>query len=368
MSGRVWQAWCWLAVVVGCGGDGRGGMEVALDTSETNDAVSVLDAVETADTGERNDVRADVSEGLPDDVSEENDVSGEAPVGGWLLAFHTCDPSNPSKPCGNPMNHQVQLAWSADGERWELVPGWDAIPGSVPDVIRRGDKAYVITAGGFLTRFDLVSGRALAAVQVRVDGERARFVDPSWALDDEGRLVIVFMDGGPPGADPARCPPGEETCVKVFGSATEIPGSDGEQFLRDSGSRLEVEIGNGQTASDPDVFFDGERWVLYLSKGGVTVYTSKDLRGTYELNESLPNGVLATSGATVPCGERAGTEFWTLGHWNEGGINAIRRARHASIETPLQASDFKPLFDTQALGLGRVNADSPGLAKNQRGR
>lgn len=59
-------------------------------------------------------------------------------TGKYLMAFHACDAA--AAECRDPRNHQVYLAQSDDGAQWSLVPGWKPYPGSVPDVIRRGES------------------------------------------------------------------------------------------------------------------------------------------------------------------------------------------------------------------------------------
>ena len=102
--------------------------------------------------------------------------------------------------------------------------------------------------------------------RVTVDGlDDAGYVDPSLIVDDEGRIVLFFMHGLR-GADPAQCLPGESSCVKYFGSATEVDGSDGKLFKLDDGYRTSITVGVGGHlgASDPDIFFDGNLLHLYL--------------------------------------------------------------------------------------------------------
>ncbi len=60
-----------------------------------------------------------------------------------LMAFHGC--AEGATDCNNPVNHRIYLAQSENGAQWSLVPGWTPLRGSVPDVFRRGDTAYVIS-------------------------------------------------------------------------------------------------------------------------------------------------------------------------------------------------------------------------------
>ena len=100
------------------------------------------------------------------------------------------------------------------------------------------------------------------------------FVDPSPFVDEQGRLVLFYLLGII-GQNPASCAPEETTCVKHFHSAVEVEGSDGTAFVAEPGDRVQVTIHMPGSASDPDIFYDGSRYVLYISRGAnVQVYTS----------------------------------------------------------------------------------------------
>ena len=78
----------------------------------------------------------------------------------YLMAFHTCALGIGTQ-CGNPMNHLIRLGSSPDGRSWTQLPGWQPHTGSVPDVFRRGDTAYVIGAG--LSRVNMSTGQVTAS-------------------------------------------------------------------------------------------------------------------------------------------------------------------------------------------------------------
>ncbi|NDA12458.1 MAG: hypothetical protein EBZ15_07450 [Actinobacteria bacterium] len=186
-----------------------------------------------------------------------------------LMAFHGCVEG--ATDCNNPVNHRVYLAQSDDGAQWSLVPGWTPLRGSVPDVFRRGDTAYVISTGG-VARVNMTTG-SVTVEEVSVRGGDL-YVDPSLAQLPDGRLVMFYLPGII-GQDPARCAPGESSCVKFIKSAVEVPGSQGTEFIPDPGVRVQEAITQG-SFSDPDVFFNGSTWVLYVSKGpSIDAYTSR---------------------------------------------------------------------------------------------
>ncbi len=62
-------------------------------------------------------------------------------LGKYLMSLSSCDTA--VLDCHLPQNHEVYLAESENGLTWSLVSEWEPYPGSVHDVIRRGDKLYV---------------------------------------------------------------------------------------------------------------------------------------------------------------------------------------------------------------------------------
>lgn len=282
--------------------------------------------------------------------------------GRYLMSFHACDPS--AADCSNPRSHNVYLAQSDDGQSWTLIPGWQPYPGSVPDVIRRGNTLYIYTASGEVVKYHLDTGQADPPLKTAVEGLATGYADPSLTIDSQGRLVLFFLNGFVPGGDPARCPAGQTTCEKYIDSAVEAEGSDGVKFALESGHRITVTLGAGQfdSASDPDIFFDGQQYVLYLSHGQrISVWTSPDLSGEFSLTlEQLSDG------AGVPSGffDSTAGEYWSFGHANEKGAAVIRRAVHTAL-APLGQSDWITVISGASLGLGdTARVESPGFAVN----
>jgi hypothetical protein len=285
----------------------------------------------------------------------------------FVMALHACDQAATN--CGDPRNHRVYLAQSDDGAAWSLVPGWKPYAGSVPDVIRRGNTLYVYSAGeNPLVRYHLDTGVQDAPVQVLLPEVSGGFVDPSLILDEQGRLVLFFLQGKM-GSDPAGCLPGETTCLQRFRSATEVEGSDGARFQVDAGDRATVSLGGPgelRSASDPDIFFDGSRYVLYLSHGpSISAWTSPELRGTYRKESDLSTG---TGG--VPSGyfDAASQRYWTYAHTVKGGAAVIRRAVHPTLSRLLAESDWQTILTGPALGFtATTNVESPGFAVMRQG-
>lgn len=194
------------------------------------------------------------------------------------------------------------------------------------------------------------------------------------SMDDQGRLARFFLHGRP-GGDPAGCPAGQSPCEQRFGSATEVEGSDGSLFRLDSGDRATVTVSNSddgkyRSASDPDIFFDGKQYVLYLSHGPSTsVWTSPELRGQYTSVSSLPKALLTKNSCGVGSGffEAASGQYWLYCHRPAGDkATMIYSARFTDFSRQLGQNDLKTTISGESLGLGAgVNVESPGFAVNQ---
>lgn len=276
----------------------------------------------------------------------------------YLLSFHACDTATNSN-CNSPQNHQVYLAQSDDGVSWKIIPNWKPFKGSVPDVIRRGNTLYIYTASSEMVKYNLETG-VTETKRVKINGLNTGFADPSLILKD-GQLVLFMLNGFVPNGDPAACPPGQATCEKYIDSATEVKGSDGTEFNLDSVHRLTVTLGGEyRTASDPDIFYDGKQYVLYVSHGpSVSAWTATDLQGTYKAVTKLSTNI-----GGIPAGFFEANQYWTYVHTNENGRAVIRRATHSAL-APLTAADFKTILTGTTLGLGdKVNVESPGFAVN----
>jgi hypothetical protein len=288
--------------------------------------------------------------------------AGAAGIDGtYLMSFHACN-NNGSVECGNPSNHSTYLAQSNDGATWTIVPGWTPYTGSVPDVIRRGDTIYIYTANAKVRRYSASTGQFLSESTIQLTDSAATggYVDPSMILDDQGRLVMFYLLGVV-GQDPAQC--SAYPCTKQFHSATEVTGSDGAQFVAESGDRVAIQLTSG-SASDPDVFHDGSKYVVYISRGNaVQVYTSSTLHGTYAVSTSLPGGgYLTTNGGGVPAGIYTSGQYWTYVTSN----GEIKRATHSTLNS--QVSSFTTVANGSSVGLGSTyRLESPGVALNVAG-
>lgn len=293
----------------------------------------------------------------------ENPTTGTGSITAeYLMTFHACDEKTGD--CHNPKNHIVYLAQSNDGVSWNLVDTWTPVQGSVPDVIRRDNTLYVYTPGK-LIRYHLDTDEQEDAVSVTINDLPDGFVDPTLALDDDGNLVLFFLYGKR-GSDPAGCSADEKgSCTKYIGSATEVPGSDGKTFTLNDGTRATIPLSSQTllTASDPDIFFNGEEYILYTAHGSrIDVWTSNDLHGTYtrkteklSTRNSIPSGFY----------DIIDDEYWTFAHGKQaGGTNVISRAVHDGLTKSID-SEWSVVIDAESVGLPEdTHVESPGFAVN----
>lgn len=284
-------------------------------------------------------------------------TSGTLP-GAFLLAFHACDTSTVN--CSSPQNHSTYLAYSDDGVSWTPLSDVTAFQGSVPDIIRRGDTLYIFNPG--TVRKYTISAKTLGSstsvTMTKSDGSAESFVDPSPYLDTStNKIILFYLSSTGVTGDPAQC----TTCP--MRSATEVDGSDGTQFVVDSGDR--ILISNG---TDPDTFYDGSQYIMYISKGpSVLVSTSTTLKGTYSLVSTLTNGTLTNVGG-IPAGQydSATAKYWTYVH-TASSPSVIKRAIHSDFSKTLSDSDFSTVVSGSTYtGLGSsYSVQSPGFAVNQ---
>jgi hypothetical protein len=280
----------------------------------------------------------------------------------YVMSFHTCDAT-----CYSVSDHLVHLAESNDGANWTLVPNFTSYAGSVPDVVIRGSKLYLYTPGK-VKRYDnsTATWDASTTMVSIFDsiGGMIQYVDPSAYIDNSGKIVLFFLNstGNPMGQDPAGCQ--TYPCTKFFESATEVDGSDGTQFVKNSGHRFSYTLTSG-TASDPDIFFDGSKYIMYISKGG-SIYAcqSDSLHGTYTVMPNLPNGILTFQGG-VPCGyyDPLSGNYWTYVLSNVSGSVTIKQAIHANFNS--QLNTFNIVISGPIIGEPTTTkTESPGFCVN----
>lgn len=304
------------------------------------------------------------------------DINAQPFAKKYIMPFHTCDKTTSSN-CGDPINHVTRLAESDNGLQWSLVSGFTPLKGggmippiSVPDLIQRGNKAYLYVPSAVYI-YDRTSGKWSSNTSYTVadeSGASIRFVDPSPMLDAEGRIVLFFLNSSTSGMgmDPAGC--SAYPCTKRFDSAIEVEGSDGKRFVMQSGVRVLLTLDGSalRTGSDPDIYYDGTKYILYVSAGSSTLaFSSSTLHGSY--TPLVGTSGLLTSIGGVPCGhyDAETKRYWTYVQSNEGGTNVIKRAVHADFSKQLAASDFTTVINASALGLGaQTNAESPGVTLN----
>lgn len=276
-----------------------------------------------------------------------------APTAPYVMAFHTC-----STNCEDPSNHTIRLAQSADGATWSDVPGWQPYKGSVPDVFRRGGTTYVIGAG--LTRIDMATGKATATrFQVKkADGSPALARDISFAGQlPDGRMVVTYVPSMQEVAGASEVP------VLV---ATEDVGSDGSAFTS-AGAAITIPKASlpvmGEP-TDPDIFFNGSQWVLYVSVGSnVIAYTSSSVTGPFALSSQV---LVTRDAGGVPAGIVGTGGVWTFVNYGPSRESiVIRRAVSGDGMTGLAPSSFATVLT--GAPYAATTAESPGIAANVEG-
>lgn len=281
----------------------------------------------------------------------------------YILSFHTCDSL-----CTGFQDHVTHLAESNDGLNWTLVPNFPTYQGSVPDVITRGNKLYVFNPGT-VKRYDNSSGTWDATpVPVSITESNSTpisFVDPSAILDSAGNIVLFFLDATGNIGDPAGC--SRYPCVKHFRSATEVSGSDGTHFIAGSGDRIAITLNQSPaTASDPDIYFDGSQYILYVSEGpGTFAASGPYLNSTYTAMPNLSSGTLVQNMGGIPCGyyDASTSQYWTYVHSNVNSSVVIRRATHSDFNSAL--TNFTTVLSGPLIGEpANTTTESPGFCVN----
>lgn len=279
------------------------------------------------------------------------------------MSFHTCDAS-----CSGFQDHMTNLAESDDGVNWSLVPNFIPYNGSVPDVIIRANKLYIYTPGG-VKRYDKnLNWWDTNPVPVSIvdgNGNPVMYVDPSAIIDSSGNIVLFFLNSTGLTGDPAGCN-GNYPCIKYFDSAIETSGSDGTQFVMQSGHRASITLNNSpQTASDPDIYFDGQDYILYISQGSSTLaYWCQSMHGSYQSFIIFPSNVLTNVGG-IPCGyfDSSTNQYWTYVHANISGNTVIQQKTHINFNS--QLTNFITVMSGPIIGQpSSTKTESPGFCVN----
>jgi len=306
-----------------------------------------------------------------------------------LMAFQACNAGG-ANGCPGYKKHNVHLAQSNDGVHWLPIPGIEPFEGAVPDLIRRGNSLYVyylpfgdtVPPGTLnVRRYNVITGELQDEDIVTVmdeSGVKEAVADPSLILDENGNLVLFCIAQDVGLDDPDRCMPGRVSCKKTFRSATEVEGSNGREFIVDSGNRYERQIGSNEALGDPDVFQAPGGYVMYVRyvdesyqsgpPDATLLLFSSDLRGSYALDTALEDGVLTrriSGGSGVY--DFATKQYWTYGAQVDPWSRlVIAGAVHASFDITIFESRLQTVITGgDVIGLGPDFAVSnPGLAIN----
>jgi hypothetical protein len=161
-----------------------------------------------------------------------------------------------------PYNDQVSFATSSDLLHWTDSDQILAQHASVPDAIVKDGVIYVyfvdVSQEGVPEQIGLIrsydkGGTWADKVITKIDGLGQKVaVDPDPFLLDDGRIRLYYFDI-------ASTRPGQETSGKVYSAVS----SDGINFVEEEGIRFEREQG----LFDPDVIKVGSSWRMYVGAG-----------------------------------------------------------------------------------------------------
>ena len=279
----------------------------------------------------------------------------------YLMVFHGC-----STGCQSPQNHKVFLAQSNDGLNFSIVPGWQPYPGSVPTVFRRANTIYIYNALSDLRTIDVQTGVVHDAGRSSLDTppagfEPGGFADPSIAQVQDGRLVLFYLPSQA-GGDPASCG-SQSSCVREIRYAEEKADSGGTIF-QDKGLATSKSLTPPQTFSDPDIFFNGTKWVLLVSEGPSTeAFYADSLESSY-----TSAGVISSNAGGVPAGfhDQTSGQNWIFTSKDLPSGSVINRSVSS---TGLEAlTSFTPVITSSIWSQSNLTTiASPSLAVNDPG-
>ncbi len=289
-------------------------------------------------------------ESAAEDSTAWADFTVTPPTQKYVMAVHGCVTG--ASDCTNPQNHEVFLTQSDDATTWSLVRGWDSFVGSVPDVVRRSGKLYIVSNG--LATLDLSTGTTSHSnfVVLNESGANSRARDVAFGPKlADGTLTVVYV----PSMQDA-----ESLTDKPVYYAEEVAGSDGTCFQY----KTTLATTSGQSfidITDPDLFYDGTQYVLYTSFGAnVHSYTSATLDGEYTYARQISSG----SGGVPTAILLENGSVMTFVNREISGPNTaygVFAGAHAVNTAPSPSSLVQVLSGTT---LGTQSAESPGIALN----
>lgn len=128
------------------------------------------------------------------------------------------------------------------------------------------------------------------------------------------------------------------------------------------GHRIQIQ------GSDPDIFFDGEQFILYISRGQSTLaFISDTLEGTYSPIGELDGDSFLTHQGGVPAGhyDEETVSYWTYVHSSSTSGTVVRLAVHDSMTSELGEEDFEITLSYEDLGYADGHrVESPSFAVN----
>lgn len=181
----------------------------------------------------------------------------------------------PNQQPDGPWNHQIHIATSEDGVRWNIVREPIMRLASGPDIIELTGKGKAGAKGSMcIYTLDARSSRAqergegIALLRstddgkswsephsISIDGlpERGGVVDPSIVQLEDGKLRLYFYL-----MKPRQAPPGDGAMHRFYSAISD----DGVRFRLEQGVRFE-----SPDITDPEVVRVGDEWLMFISHG-----------------------------------------------------------------------------------------------------
>ncbi len=173
-------------------------------------------------------------------------------------------PPQGQPPQGGPYYHQVYLARSDDGLRWESL-GMVRDHASVPELVRWQETLWIYAVDGLEHGLIVLRQGAdgtWTEERVQIAGFDARHaVDPDVTVLPDGRLRLYFLD-----FSTLQGAPNTSAQSTIYSAVSE----DGVHFSLEEGERFRMD----GIATDPDVVQFGGAWWMYVSQGTQLTITS----------------------------------------------------------------------------------------------
>ncbi len=212
-------------------------------------------------------------------------------------------PQAPPPPSG-PYYHQVYLAFSQDGLRWQVAEETVRDHTSMPDAIYWQETLWIYAVDGAEHGLIVLRQKADGSWEeqrVQIEGFDASVaVDPDVIALPDGRLRLYYLD-----FSALQPKPGAPAQATIYSAVS----ADGVHFTQEEGYRFRAD----DLITDPDVVQVGEQWWMYVLAGPkllvaqssdglnftpVAELTDAGLSGTFALADGTLRQFYCTAGGT----------------------------------------------------------------------